>query len=62
LDDAGTYYDLGPQVLSDYGVAHYMCTRNNNFSNRDQKGEIICQKYAFVDDMIGVNGGTLKFS
>ena len=38
LDDAGTYYDLGARQVTSAGVVHYMCTRNNNFSNRDQKG------------------------
>jgi hypothetical protein len=34
-----------------------MCTRNNNFSNRDQKGEIIVADYKFSDDTIGAYGG-----
>jgi hypothetical protein len=38
-----------------------MCTRNNNFSNRDQKGEIIVVDYKFSDDTIGANGGTIPF-
>jgi hypothetical protein len=31
----------GPLIqLMDTGTVHYMCTRNNNFSNRSQKGTI----------------------
>ncbi|ESO95665.1 hypothetical protein LOTGIDRAFT_231896 [Lottia gigantea] len=41
LDDAGTYFDLGPiKAPQSVGVYHYMCTRNNAFTNRDQKGRI----------------------
>eukprot|EP00794_Sanderia_malayensis_P009192 gene9192-10166_t len=41
LDNAGTYFDLGPRKVTSAGVYYYMCTRNNNFSNRSQKGKII---------------------
>ncbi len=30
-----------PPVSSESGTYNYMCTRNNNFSNRSQKGQII---------------------
>ena len=39
LDDAGTYYNMGLRRITIPGVYNYMCTRNNNFSNRSQKGE-----------------------
>jgi len=29
------------KVDSPAGIYRYMCTRNNNFSNRDQKGNIV---------------------
>ena len=57
LDDAGTYFDLGPRKVTRKGVYHYMCTRNNNFSNRSQKGRIICQDGQVVYSSIGWNGG-----
>ena len=38
LDNAATYFDLTPRKITTTGVFHYFCTRNNNFSNRDQKG------------------------
>ncbi|XP_047146467.1 protein DD3-3 isoform X1 [Hydra vulgaris] len=43
LADAGRYFDLGPHILASNatGTYYYMCTRNNNFSNRSQKGKII---------------------
>lgn len=40
LDDADAYFDFGPTQMTKTGTYHYMCTRNNNFSNRDQKGTI----------------------
>jgi len=45
LDDAGTYFDGGIHQFrrttdSSTAVYHYMSTRNNNFSNRSQKGSI----------------------
>lgn len=41
LDDSGTYFDLGvKRVDGPIGVIRYLCTRNNNFSNRSQKGTI----------------------
>lgn len=45
LDDAGTYFDMRPhKVTGPVGSFYYLCTRNNNFSNRSQKGKIIVQK------------------
>lgn len=39
LDDAGTYFDLGLRQCSAQGVYNYLCTRNNNFSNRSQQAQ-----------------------
>lgn len=42
LDDAGTYFDMRPHRISGaLGAFYYMCTRNNNFSNRSQKGKMV---------------------
>ena len=41
LDDAGTYYNMGLRRITTAGVYNYMCTRNNNFSNRSQKGILL---------------------
>ena len=57
LDDAGTYYDLGPRKVTRAGTYHYMCTRNNNFSNRSQKGKMMVTNSAFVQQYVDQNGG-----
>ena len=59
LDDAGTYYDLGPRKVTANGIYHYMCSRNNNFSNRGQKGKIVVGDTAVASKKIGWNGGNL---
>jgi hypothetical protein len=59
LDDAGTYYDLGPRKVTANGIYHYMCSRNNNFSNRSQKGKIVVDNTAVASKKIGWNGGNL---
>ena len=61
LDDAGTYFDLGPKKVTGIGTYHYMSTRNNNFSNRSQKGKIIISNTERIDKMIGRRGGKLAF-
>lgn len=62
LDDAGTYFDLGPKKVTGTGTYHYMSTRNNNFSNRSQKGKIIISNTERIEKMIGRTGGKLVFS
>jgi hypothetical protein len=62
LNDAGTYFDLGPKKILSTGVYQYMCTRNNDFSNRDQKGRVIVYDYEFQDKYIGWMGGNIIFS
>jgi len=37
------YFDLGPRQVTRIGLWHYMSTRNNNFTNRGQKGIIIVE-------------------
>lgn len=59
LDDAGTYFDLGPRNITRSGTVHYMCTRNNNFSNRSQKGRIVVVDYAAMSAQIGATGGSI---
>ena len=59
LDDAGTYFDLGPRKVTANGIYHYMCSRNNNFSNRSQKGKIVVGDTAVANKKIGWNGGNL---
>ena len=60
LDDAGTYFDLGPRKVTSRGTYHYMCTRNNNFTNRGQKGKIIIQDDPLAFKRIGWAGGRIE--
>lgn len=60
LDDAGPYYNLGIRRISQLGTYHYVCTRNNDFSNRDQKGRIFVSNSRTMTEAIGWMGGQLK--
>ena len=61
LNDAGTYFDLGPRKITKAGAYNYFCTRNNNFSNRSQKGTLICNDQVSVRETdIGYNGGEME--
>eukprot|EP01100_Stratorugosa_tubuloviscum_P001847 TRINITY_DN1420_c0_g1_i1.p1 TRINITY_DN1420_c0_g1~~TRINITY_DN1420_c0_g1_i1.p1 ORF type:complete len:608 (+),score=310.00 TRINITY_DN1420_c0_g1_i1:76-1899(+) len=44
LNAASKYYNAGLIKLNKTGTFHYMSTRNNNFSNRSQKGVIIVEE------------------
>jgi len=57
LDDAGTYYNMGLRRITIAGMYNFMCTRNNNFSNRSQKGRIVVTESPFVAKKVGVAGG-----
>merc|ERR1712168_1046166 len=41
LDRAPAYVNVGPVQVNTCGTFNYLCTRNNNFSNRSQKGKVI---------------------
>ncbi len=60
MNDAGTYFDLGPRALAVEGIWHYMCTRNNAFTNRGQKGKIVVLNGAVNTSLIGWNGGDVQ--
>ncbi|KAK3102217.1 hypothetical protein FSP39_009657 [Pinctada imbricata] len=62
LDDAGTYFDLGPRRVSQVGTYQYMCSRNNDFTNRDQKGRITVVPYPIVSNAIGWTGGMVTLA
>ncbi len=59
LDDAGTYFDLGARSITMSGFFHYLCTRNNNFSNRSQKGRLIIRDVEVEQRSVGWNGGNV---
>eukprot|EP00043_Microstomoeca_roanoka_P013090 m.127830 g.127830 ORF g.127830 m.127830 type:complete len:1330 (+) comp15664_c4_seq1:258-4247(+) len=62
LDDAGTYFDLRPHRVTGIGTYHYLCTRNNNFSNRSQKGKIVVTEAPQTTAPIGSQGGIVTMS
>jgi len=68
LDDAGTSFAIEPQEVKVIGCWGYMSTRNNNFSNRSQKGVICVDEGTFDSKDVGSGqtifiekGGQLKF-
>lgn len=58
-DDAGTYFDLGPRKMTSVGHYYYLCTRNNDFSNRSQKGKFIVMNNPVSSEGVGWGGATL---
>jgi len=56
LDDAGTGFNMPPQKVTKQGCWNYLCTRNNNFSNRAQKGKM-CVTQGDVGDVLVGSGG-----
>ena len=59
LNDAGTYFDAGPKRVTKVGIFNYMCTRNNDFSNRSQKGVIAVLNSRSTAELIGWGGGSI---
>ena len=57
LYNASAYFDLGIRLISadSSGVYHYVSTRNNDFSNRDQKGRVIVQPFDFKYIVLGAD-------
>merc|ERR1719289_747061 len=56
LDDTGTGFNMEPQKVTTQGCWNYLCTRNNNFSNRAQKGKL-CVTEGDVGDVLVGSGG-----
>ncbi|WAR25145.1 DD3-like protein [Mya arenaria] len=59
LDPASPYFDLGPRKVTQLGTYHYVSTRNNDFSNRDQKARIMVTDMAFTENAVGTLGGDI---
>lgn len=59
LDDASTSVNLPPQKVTAKGCWNYVSTRNNNFSNRSQKGKLCVLDGSVTVKMVGQNGATL---
>ncbi len=62
LNNATAYFDLGPRLVTagSVGVYHYVSTRNDDSSNREQKAQVIVQPFQFEYQLIGENGYTAK--
>ena len=60
LNEASPYFDLGPRKVDQVGTYHYVCTRNNDFTNRDQKARIMVSPMAFTEMVIGYLGGNIE--
>jgi len=56
LDDAGTTFCIEPVKAEALGGWNFICTRNNNFSNRSQKGTLIVSN-AYTDQVSATSAG-----
>merc|ERR550519_987847 len=54
MDNVGTYVNTEAFEAKNPGTWHYMCTRNNAFTNRSQKGKIIVAEAGPAGDEPGV--------
>ena len=52
LNAAPGYFDGGLVRMNSIGSHYYMNTRNNNFSNRSQKGSFVTNNTAYVDKVL----------
>jgi len=60
LDDAGTAFTMEPIKMNKVGCWNYISTRNNNFSNRSQKGKMCVDSGLFASTDVGSNGGVVQ--
>jgi len=60
LDDASTSVDMEPVPVTAEGCWNYVSTRNNNFSNRSQKGKLCVTPGSVTNQMVGENGGSVR--
>jgi hypothetical protein len=56
LDDAGASVSFAPQQAKEIGCWNYVSTRNNNFSNRSQKGTICVDEGDYAAGDVGPKG------
>jgi len=56
LDDAGASFSLAPQQAKETGCWNYVSTRNNNFSNRSQKGTLCVDEGDYAAGTVGPSG------
>jgi len=62
LDDAAASFSLAPQQAKEIGCWNYVSTRNNNFSNRSQKGTLCVDKGAYAKGDVGPKGDAVVSS
>lgn len=62
LDDAGASFSMAPQQATEVGCWNYVSTRNNNFSNRSQKGTICVDEGDYATGDVGPNGDAVVSS
>merc|ERR1712156_749468 len=55
-DDAGASVSFAPQQAKEIGCWNYVSTRNNNFSNRSQKGTICVDEGDYAAGDVGPKG------
>jgi len=60
LDDGSTSFNLEPVQMTVQGCWNYMGTRNNNFSNRAQKGKLCVSKSQTADVHVPSTGTTVN--
>jgi len=56
MDDEGTTFCIDPQLVESEGQWNFICTRNNAFSNRDQKGTLQVQNTKGTSYTVGSSG------
>merc|ERR1712117_509182 len=62
LDDAGASVSFAPQQAKELGCWNYVSTRNNNFSNRSQKGTICVDEGDYAAGDVGPSGDAVVAS
>merc|ERR550539_763717 len=59
LDDAGTSFQMEPVAAQEVGCWSYVSTRNNNFSNRSQKGTLCVDQGEYAENDVGPSGAAV---
>lgn len=59
LDDAGTSFQMEPVKATAVGCWNYVSTRNNNFSNRSQKGTLCVDEGDYAENDVGPSGNAV---
>jgi len=60
IDDAAASFQHAPVQMKKIGCTNYLSTRNNNFSNRDQKGKFCVAEGDVGEVKVSAEGATYK--